>query len=363
MTKVNGVSFKRNLVPSNKYGIKCPYSMKPKKITIHNTDNSAPAVNEINYMNSNNNQVSFHVAVDENGVIQGLPYNRNGWHAGDGGNGYGNRNTIGVEMARSYDRNRKTTNLNNPLKTQFKKTFDNTIKFVAQLCVDLGIAANSSNIKQHRDWSSKYCPRKILDDKTWNKLLNGIIKEYNRLKGKSTSTNIVKPSKPSKKPKTGRYKGNSIVEYLISKDINHSIPNRRKLAKEYGVSNYDLSAKKNLELLNKMRGSKKTSSSKSTSKSTTKLKVDGYMGPLTIKALQRYFKTTVDGVISKPSMVIRALQRHLNKNGAKLKVDGYFGSLTIRALQKYLGTTQDGVISKPSAVIKELQRRLNAGNL
>lgn len=93
------------------------------------------------------------------------------------------------------------------------------------------------------------------------------------------------------------------------------------------------------------------------------LKVDGLLGPLTIKALQRYFDTVVDGVISKPSMVIRALQRHLNANGAKLKVDGLFGPLTIRALQKYLGTVQDGKISKPSLVIKELQRRLNAGNL
>ncbi|MFS0821529.1 N-acetylmuramoyl-L-alanine amidase [Bacillus sp. 1P02SD] len=41
--------------------------------------------------------------------------------------------------------------------------------------------------------------------------------------------------------------------------------------------------------------------------------VDGYLGPTTISALQRYFDTPVDGVISKPSLVIKELQRRLNK--------------------------------------------------
>lgn len=197
MATKNGVPFRQMLVPSSKYGLKCPNAMTPKKITIHNTDNQMPAENEISYMRNNNNQVSYHIAIDEKEAIQGLPFNRNGWHAGDGGNGYGNRNTIGVEMCRNYDRSRKTTNLNDPLRTQFKKAFNNTIKVVAQLCVDLGIVANTSNIKQHKDWSGKHCPSKILNDKTWGELVNGIIKEYNRLKGKPASKPQLTPSKPT----------------------------------------------------------------------------------------------------------------------------------------------------------------------
>jgi len=88
------------------------------------------------------------------------------------------------------------------------------------------------------------------------------------------------------------------------------------------------------------------------------LVVDGYFGPKTISALQRYFGTPVDGYISKPSLVIKALQKWLG-----VTQDGYFGPITISALQKRLGTPVDGVISKPSLVIKELQRRLNKGNL
>ena len=88
------------------------------------------------------------------------------------------------------------------------------------------------------------------------------------------------------------------------------------------------------------------------------LAVDGYLGPKTISALQRYFGTPVDGYLSKPSLVIKALQKWLG-----VEQDGYLGPITISALQRRLGTPVDGVISKPSLVVKELQRRLNKGDL
>ena len=270
MATMNGVPFRKNLVPSSKYSLKSPYSMKPKKITIHATDNQATAWNEISYMRNNNTSTSFHFATDEKEIVQGLPTNRNGFHAGDGRNGYGNRNTIGWEMARSYDRSRKTTNLKEPLKTQFGKAYDNTVKGVAQLCIDEGIVANKSNLKPHQAWSGKYCPRILFDWNEFNKLVDEIIKEYNRLKSGKSSGSTVQPSKPSSSG--GEYRGNSIVDYLNSKGIDSSPANRRKLAKEYGVSNYNLSAKKNLELLNAMRDGKKPSQSKpkpSSSGSTT----------------------------------------------------------------------------------------------
>jgi len=106
------------------------------------------------------------------------------------------------------------------------------------------------------------------------------------------------------------------------------------------------------------------------------LTIDGKWGPATTRALQKALGTVVDGVISKQlrnsvtntlyggvtfgsggSLVIKALQK---KIGAK--ADGYLGPETIRKLQRYLGTPVDGVISRPSSlVVKELQRRLNKG--
>ncbi|MGP4038321.1 M23 family metallopeptidase [Gracilibacillus sp. D59] len=110
------------------------------------------------------------------------------------------------------------------------------------------------------------------------------------------------------------------------------------------------------------------------------LTVDGKWGNATTTALQKYLATTVDGIISdqvhnsvtnafygttidfgsgkKGSMVIKALQRLIGVND-----DGLLGPITIGALQKYLGTVYDKKLSRPSLVVKELQRRLNKGTL
>jgi len=204
-TLMNGVKWEKNLVPPAKYPIKAPYTMTPKKITIHNTDNSAPASNEVRYMISNNNQVSYHIAVDEDRAVQGIPFNRSAWHAGDGKNGYGNRHTIGVEMCRSYDRARGTTNLNEPLRSQFNRTFINTVKVVAFLCHMYGIRPSHTTIKRHRDWSGKYCPRKIMNDGTWNRLVNEIIQEYNKgaQVGNQVTPTPPRPSVPANKLSVG----------------------------------------------------------------------------------------------------------------------------------------------------------------
>ena len=107
-------------------------------------------------------------------------------------------------------------------------------------------------------------------------------------------------------------------------------------------------------------------------KPSTALVVDGALGPATIRRWQRVMGTQVDGVISRPSELVRAVQRHLNRKGARLVVDGkgiqsnnggdYGPTATVRALQRYLGTTADGVLSHPSSnAVKALQRRLNTG--
>ena len=117
----------KDLVSSSKYNIKCPYSMTPKFIVIHNTANDAPAKNEISYMKSNNNEVSFHFAVDDVEARQGLPLDRNGWHAGDGGNGQGNRYGIAIEICYSKSGGDK-----------FTKAEKNAAKLAAQLMHERG---------------------------------------------------------------------------------------------------------------------------------------------------------------------------------------------------------------------------------
>lgn len=68
-----GIEVKKRLVSADKYALKCPNPMTPEYITIHNTANDASAANEISYMTGNSESTSYHFAVDDKEVIQGIP--------------------------------------------------------------------------------------------------------------------------------------------------------------------------------------------------------------------------------------------------------------------------------------------------
>ena len=188
-------TFRQNLVPSSKYSIKCPYSMDAQYITIHNTSNSASADAEVRYMISNNNQVSYHVCVDEREVIQAIPFNRNAWHAGDGGNGNGNRKSIGIEIARSTG----DANL-------FEQAERNCAAYVAKLLKERGWGID--RVKRHKDWSGKNCPHKTME-KGWQRFLNMIQAELNKLNG---------APKPQPQPSTGKFKVGNYNGYVVTTD-------------------------------------------------------------------------------------------------------------------------------------------------
>lgn len=143
------VKIVQKLVSSNKYNIKCPYEMEAEYLTVHNTANDASAENEVAYMINNNNETSFHLAVDDKEAVQGLPLNRNGWHTGDG-NGNGNRKSIGIEICYSKSGG-----------SRFEKAEKNTAELVAYLLKERGWGID--RVKKHQDWSGKYCPHRTLD--------------------------------------------------------------------------------------------------------------------------------------------------------------------------------------------------------
>ncbi|MBQ8992674.1 MAG: N-acetylmuramoyl-L-alanine amidase [Turicibacter sp.] len=153
----------KNLVSESKYSVKCPYSMKPEFIVVHNTANDATAQNEVKYMISNNNQVSFHFAVDDKEIVQGLPLDRNAWACGDGANGKGNRKGIQIEICYSKSGG-----------VRFENAEKNAAKFIAQLLKERGWGVDK--IKKHQDFSNKYCPHRTLD-KGWASFVN-MVKDY-----------------------------------------------------------------------------------------------------------------------------------------------------------------------------------------
>lgn len=152
--------FKQNLLPVSKYGIKAPYAMTAQFITVHNTANDASAANEVKYMNSNNNQVSYHVAIDDKEVIQAIPFNRNAWHCGDG-QGAGNRKSIGIEICYSKSGG-----------ARYAAAEENAVQYIAKLLKEFGWGID--RVKQHYDWSQKNCPHRIRADGRWNSFLKRI---------------------------------------------------------------------------------------------------------------------------------------------------------------------------------------------
>jgi N-acetylmuramoyl-L-alanine amidase CwlA len=156
------VEIKKNLVPTSKYDIKCPYSMTPIGITVHNTANDATAMNEINYMIRNDAYNSFHYAVDDKEIVQGLPLDRNGFHASDGSNGTGNRKTIGIEICYSKSGGDK-----------FIKAEQNAVDLIVYLIKKYNW--DISCVKRHYDYApdKKYCPHRTMD-LGWDRFLKMI---------------------------------------------------------------------------------------------------------------------------------------------------------------------------------------------
>lgn len=155
----------KNLVPESKYSTKCPYAMKPTRIVVHNTANDASAKNEVAYMRRNNNQVSFHYAVDDKQIVQGIPENRNAWHSGDGGNGKGNREGIAIEICYSKSGG-----------TKFSKAEANAVELIVDILKRYGWGIDK--VTKHQDYNGKYCPHRTLD-LGWDRFINMIDAKLN----------------------------------------------------------------------------------------------------------------------------------------------------------------------------------------
>ncbi|NMP61333.1 N-acetylmuramoyl-L-alanine amidase [Bacillus velezensis] len=136
------------------------YAMNPAYITVHNTANTtkgASAAMHAQYEKNPETPTSWHFTVDEKEIYQHLPLNENGWHAGDGNSGTGNRKSIGIEICENSD-------------GDFEKAVANAQWLIKKLMKEQGISL--ANVVPHQHWSGKYCPRKLLD--RWDSFKAGI---------------------------------------------------------------------------------------------------------------------------------------------------------------------------------------------
>ena len=190
----------KNLVSTSKYNIKCPYPMDAQFIVVHNTANDASAKNEIAYMIRNNNQVSFHYAIDDKQIVQGIPENRNAWHAGDGGNGKGNRYGLSIEICYSKSGG-----------SRFTEAEKLAAKFIASKLKEKGWGIDK--VTKHQDYSGKYCPHRTLD-LGWQRFLNMVQSELNLLNKPSTESPT---EKILYRVQIGAFKNKANADNLVNK--------------------------------------------------------------------------------------------------------------------------------------------------
>ncbi|OQR57636.1 S-layer homology domain-containing protein [Bacillus sp. CDB3] len=165
-TDIYGVPLKEMIVPTGNENIRPGNAMKPNYITIHETDNysvGANAKNHAQYLYSQatgttDRSASWHFTVDDKEIYQHLPLNENGWHAGDGAEGTGNRESIAIEIAVNQD-------------GDYNKAVENARKLAAYLMGELNIPLE--NVKKHQFWSGKNCPAIMINNNAWEPFLQG----------------------------------------------------------------------------------------------------------------------------------------------------------------------------------------------
>lgn len=163
-------------------------ALKPKYITIHNTANTKKGANAAAHANllrngGKNKSVSYHYCVDDKEIYYIIPENEVAWHAGDGRNGKGNRQSLAIEICENKDGN-------------LLKATDNAVELAARLAVKHNIPLE--NIVQHNHWSGKNCPRQIRKGNpySWSTFKSKVAKEIKELKAPKED------KKPAPKPET-----------------------------------------------------------------------------------------------------------------------------------------------------------------
>jgi N-acetylmuramoyl-L-alanine amidase CwlA len=157
-------------------------------VTIHNTGNAAAgagARNHAAYLKGDaaaSGSVSWHYTVDDCAVVQHLPDCESAYHAGDGANGTGNRESIGIEICMNAG-------------GDLRKATDNAAELTASLCKRYGIPLG--NVVQHNRWTGKDCPQMLRAGKPygWDEFI-GKVRGFLQPAQSATPVQSVPPAQP-----------------------------------------------------------------------------------------------------------------------------------------------------------------------
>lgn len=346
----------------------------PRCIVVHNTDNFRAGADAQTHAEAQHNgelsNMSAHYYVDDGETAyQAAPHSRGCWHVGVNYGGtnlfgkYGNRSSIGVEMCvqKGYD---------------YEQAFQNTATVVKEIMRETGIPASRvyrhydicskqcpSQIMAHGDWdrfkrlisgassdtpkqpekgtyepgiykintdlnirekpdADSRCVGTIKDrgiytvteiqNTSWGRLLSGVgwincNTAYCTYGGAADAT---------KKQQGASEKQRIAVDGVWGPELTRRLQEIFGTPQDGRISNQPTSNRECCVGITVAEWSTKLSGGSALIKAIQKwsgVTADGYIGPQTIRAMQRKLGTQVDGVISNPSAMVRALQEWCNR--------------------------------------------------
>lgn len=351
----------KNIVknPKSIYG----HKNKKRFITIHETDNQSKGAdaNAHGRLQQNGYGSSWHYSVDDKRIVQSFEHSAQCWHSGMGRDN-GNLNSIAIEICVNSDGN-------------FKKAVENTVWLVKKIMLEENISLSNivrhfdwsgKNCPRNLINGSKGVTwidfKNRLSEKSVVKPIPSSGVTVFRLGNKGNAVKVFQQKLIKLGYKMSPYGADGSYGKTTEKAV-------RSFQKEYRLLVDGIAGKQTQNKIDELL--KVVSVAKPSPKKT--LTEDGKWGNATTKRLQQYLGTKADGYISGQiagsitnslygrvdfgkggSSVIVALQKHI---GAK--AHGDLDRKTIIRLQKYLGTKIDGVLSRPSKVVEAMQKALN----
>lgn len=177
------MEIKQLFIPAGNTKTRPGIKMTPRYITIHETANTASGATAAAHArlqaSGNSRTASWHYTVDDHEIWQSIPDNEVGWHAGDGGSGPGNRQSIGIEICVNSG-------------GDFEQAKRNAALLVRHLMNRHNIPI--SRVVPHKHWSGKNCPARILPK--WDSFINLIKGDGSGAPADSTGPRLLKLTSP-----------------------------------------------------------------------------------------------------------------------------------------------------------------------
>ncbi len=290
-------------------GIAGKRGKNPTKIVIHNDGGSqgATAAFYKGWLEHHQPELGFaHYYVASDGTYQAEVDGNSAWHCA---NYVGNRDYIGIEVCQSLGK-----------ESTFLENEQEAFKLAASLCKKYGLNPSVSVFPLHRELSATDCPHRsfALHGKANAGVKSYYVSQVQKYMGNTSNTGSNSSSKPSKpSASTG-----------ISVDGMWGTATTKRLQKYLGTTQD---------------------------------------GVISHQYKQKYNQNIYSAQFDKTligSNVIKAMQKRLKAKGFYSgDLDGLCGQSTVKALQKAFGTTQDGVISPVSNMVSAMQKALNNNKL